>query len=254
MKRSDDLIPEQMSASHGRTDHAGGVKELRQELRDDHMYPIAKRGADLMTWSPEGERALRMPHPSMGSKRLVDAANAMAKAIDEDAEELFISEACFPRDFLEKLRAATLALHLRVAAEKNAPTRLREASEGLEREISRGRRLLDSLNGLLKPLMRKDKQFAYHWQRKRRLPAKPGRPRSKGKHSPELRREKIVLAALDPAVRAELKKTARRGKITRLVALMRDEQIEGYAVSVRRRASRTRILVGPDGRVKSKGE
>ena len=50
-----------------------------------------------------------------------------------------------------------------------------------------------------------------------------------------------------PAVRAEIRKSARRGKITRLVALMRDEEIEGYALSVRRRTSQTRIVVGADG-------
>lgn len=156
------------------------IAHLRTELRELHMYRIARHGPSLMKWAPKSEAALRLPHITVGHARLVAAARGMI-AVVALKPTLFVRDAKFPKDFLTKFRAATRALEETVANSSKATQVLSRVTRDLGRALARGRRQLRMLDGALRPLLRDHPDFASLWRDVIRLPGKLGRPKKKKK-------------------------------------------------------------------------
>jgi hypothetical protein len=169
---------DQLSASTARAGYPDYIKTRRRELYLVHMYQISRRGPELMKWGPKAEVALRLPHPSVGNPRLIAAAHAMATVVALKPS-LFIKEAQFHKDFLAKLRAATRNLATVIDESKENTRRLKAATTALARELSHGRTVLRTLDGVLKARMHDDPGFADGWRAASRVPKRTGRPKAK---------------------------------------------------------------------------
>jgi hypothetical protein len=174
------LYGEQRSASLARRGYPTAIRRQRHELYALHMYRISRRGPELMKWGPKAEAALRLPHPSIGNPRLIAAAGAMAKVVALKPS-LFTREAHFPQDFLSRLRAATRKLASVIAESAENSLQLRTATTELARALSRGRRIVRTLDGVLKPRTHDDPAFGPLWRDASRIPKRTGRPKMKAR-------------------------------------------------------------------------
>jgi hypothetical protein len=244
----------QARANDARTGHADALEVAREKLRRGHMFPIARRGKRLLTWVPDVEKALRLPPGNLSHKQLLGAAETMASALTGKPAEFLIAEGHFPTDFLETLRAAAKDVEVLVAASIAVPTRRRNATSELAREVRHGRETLDDLEGLLMPRMRVEPGLAKRWREARRLQKKTGRPRTRNKRLSEPGKTIIILTQLKKVVRREVKRSARGATIKKLIRLRREKEVEGYELWVVDSEGIRHILqLGPDGTPKPEG-
>ena len=182
VKRIASSSAKQYDAGTGREGFAIGLGAQRRTLRDVHMHPISAR-RELLTWAPNAERALRLPHASVGNEKLLVAAKAMADAVGPRGARVLVKDAKFPKDFLEKLRAAIAEFEAVISGSVDRRSGGRAATAARAREVREGRKIVEMLNGLLKPRMRSERGFAEAWEEARRIPKKKGRPRTKNRRS-----------------------------------------------------------------------
>jgi hypothetical protein len=169
------LREEQAAATRMLPRDAVEIRPLRVALREHHMIPIARAGRRLMESAPGAERAFRVPKKRASMEALLAAAERLAAYAQKHARRFIRSG--FAKDFVERLRAATVALRERTR-NTGEERRLRAAATAaLRRELPKGHKIIAIMDALLSERLRQDAQFATMWRRESRMEGRIGRPK-----------------------------------------------------------------------------
>jgi hypothetical protein len=134
---------------------------LRQELRSEHMGPIAVIAGQYLREQPEFTQ-LRLPPWKFHRARLTAAARDMANAA-EKYTELFIEEGLAP-DFVAELRTAADRLDQSIDERGQSRGQRAGATEGLKAETKRARALIRLLDLLVRPKLGTNDELLRAWQ------------------------------------------------------------------------------------------
>lgn len=135
-------------------------RELRQQLWERHMLPIALVAREV--FGIEGlDRALKLPPVSSPNERVVSAAGAMAEAAARQ-EPVFIEHGLAP-DFAAQLRSAAAELATVMGTRDGNQRRQVEATAAVRVLVRRGRRALRLLNAVVRPRLAHDQGLLAAW-------------------------------------------------------------------------------------------
>jgi hypothetical protein len=142
-------------------------RTLRTVLREQHLAPIAQIARATLGGAPGIDNALRMPRPNLSALKLVAEASAMRSAAAL-YEPQFV-EAGRPEDFLAQLDAAAEAVRQSMLGKARNLGRQVGAGAGIERDIKRGRRLVEVLDTIVKAAFREDLNVLAKWRNAKRV-------------------------------------------------------------------------------------
>jgi hypothetical protein len=147
-------------------------RTLRRVLREQHLAPIAQIARATLADAPGIDKALRMPRSNLSALKLVAEASAMRSAAAQ-YEPQFVEAGC-PEDFLAQLDAAAEAVRQSMLGKARNLGRQVGASAGIERDIKRGRRVIDVLDTIVKSAFREDQNVLAKWRNAKRVRATTG--------------------------------------------------------------------------------
>jgi hypothetical protein len=153
-----------------RAHRVGMTKKLakaRRTLRLSHMRPIAKVAAASLKTKEELAN-LKTAHVNMDTEALVTAAFSMAKAAEPHAATFV--EAGLPADFVDRLRAAAVAVR-QVVDEQVQMRGLRvAATTGLSEQVKIGAQALSILDAIVTPELEKESdEVLKRWREAKRV-------------------------------------------------------------------------------------
>jgi hypothetical protein len=150
------------------------VQQLRHELRQNHLLPIAGMARSVVAITPELEVALRVPRPTASDAKVLASANAIAK-IGEANRDVLVQHG-LPTNFVEELRADAAALQAAVDERRQAKSRRVGATKAIAAELKNGRVVVQALDIVLTRALRAQPGLLAEWRNTKRVTMKPGRP------------------------------------------------------------------------------
>lgn len=167
-----ELVSENRNAKHQPriVRHSGGTKD---ELREEQLLPLSRRGRKLARVHPELVAALRVPHKNASVDKMADAAERIADALTPHLNVLI--KARFPRNCLTALRRDARALRARADAVQESRKLLGHSNRELTAELSLARETVNELDAELR-LLDDYSSLEFDWNYANRIGARKGRP------------------------------------------------------------------------------
>jgi hypothetical protein len=150
------------------------VQQLRRELWQNHLVPIAGMARGVVTVTPELEVALRVPRPTTDDEKVLASANAIAK-IGEAHREVLVQHG-LSTNFVEELRADAAALQAAVDERRQAKSRRVGATKAIAAELKVGRLVVKTLDIVFTRALRDQPGLFAEWRNTKRVTVKPVRP------------------------------------------------------------------------------
>lgn len=139
---------------------------LRAALQRDHMAPLARVAASVLTESPELE-PFRLPRNTLAAVRLCAYARGMAKAA-APYKAMFIA-AGLAEDFLEQLAGAADAVVDSLNRRKHLSATRAGATEGIVRLSSQARKVVHVLDAMVRSALHADEPLLSAWRMSQRV-------------------------------------------------------------------------------------
>jgi hypothetical protein len=158
---------------------SGRVDVRVGKLRRDGMMPLVRIAKPLLAFAPGVEAALRVPHARSDAYTVATAALRMADALAPHVK--LLSSAGYSKDFLRQFRQEARDLALVVKNAESARLRRTKATDAIAAEFKKAMRTVMVIEGLVMHHLGSDKNTVAHWKNRRRVSARIGRPRSRGK-------------------------------------------------------------------------
>lgn len=149
------------------------VQQLRRELRQDHLVPIATMARSVVKITPELEVALRVPRPDANDAKVLASANAIAKI--GDAHKDLLVQHGLPTTFVDDLRTLAATLQTAVDERRQAKTRRVGATEAIADELKTGRSVVQALDIVIARALRSQPGLLAEWKNAKRVTIKPVR-------------------------------------------------------------------------------
>jgi len=149
------------------------VQQLRRELWQNHLVPIAGMARGVVAITPELEVALRVPQPTADDAKVLASANAIAKIGDAHKEVLV--QHGLSTNFVEELRADAAALQVAGDERRQAKSRRVGATKAIAAELKKGRLVVRTLDIVLTRALRGQPGLFAEWRNTKRVTVKPGR-------------------------------------------------------------------------------
>lgn len=146
------------------------VQQLRLELRQDHLVPIAAMARTVVTVTPELEVALRVPRYDAVDAKMLASANAIAK-IGEEHKDLLVQHG-LPATFLDDLSAAAAKLQAAVEERRQAKSRRVGATKGIKIQLKAGRLIVQALDIVITRAVRSEPDLLAEWKNAKRVTRK----------------------------------------------------------------------------------
>ena len=150
------------------------VQQLRRELQQNHLVPIAGMARSVVAITPELEVALRVPRPTADDEKMLASANAIAK-IGEAHKEVLVQHG-LSTNFVEELRADAAALQAAVDERRQTKSRRVGATKAIAAELKMGRVVVHTLDIVLTRVLRAKPGLFAEWRNTKRVTVKPVRP------------------------------------------------------------------------------
>jgi hypothetical protein len=160
------------------------AKMLRAALRKHHLKAISRDAKLFLDGVPGVKEMFRMPHMRVADSKLVDAARRIVDNA-KPFEDTFIDEAGYRADFIARAEKAIDALEAHMKKPDTAVNRRSRATASLPEALLEGRKILDSIDGIIEDEFADDKSTRDLWKRARRLPGKIGRPKNTWRPPPK---------------------------------------------------------------------
>jgi len=164
----------QDSAETNATSGTQEKNELRDELRQKHMAPIAAIARATLAHTPRIAK-LRLPGARVSDRSLIAAATSMAD-VSADYVQVFTDEK-LPPEFIADLREATQKLSESMSARDGFVRQLTEATNTLDTELVRAKNVVQVLNTLVRRQLHGNTGLLSGWRQAKHPKAKPGVPR-----------------------------------------------------------------------------
>ena len=150
-----------------------GRHATKDELREEQMLPLSRRGRKLSGLYPELDLALKVPHKNAPVSVIADAAERIADALTPHLNMLI--KAKFPRNCLSTLRKDARALRAQAEAADQARGLLNRSNRELSEELAAARETIEELDVVLRSLDM-GALFERRWRMATRVGARMGRP------------------------------------------------------------------------------
>ncbi|HKW12157.1 MAG TPA: hypothetical protein VJO33_17355 [Gemmatimonadaceae bacterium] len=152
------------------------VQQLRQELWQNHLVPIAAMARSVVPITPELAVALRVPRPTVDVEKVLASANAIAKIGDANREVLV--QHGLPTNFVEELRAGAATLQAAMEERRKVKSSRVGATKGIATELKTGRLVVQTLDIVFTRVLRAQPGLLAEWRNTKRVTIKPVRPAS----------------------------------------------------------------------------
>lgn len=151
------------------------VQQLRRELRQDHLVPIATMARSVVKITPELEVALRVPRPDAANAKILASANAIA-AIGDAHKDVLVQHG-LTASFVDDLRALTTTLQTAVDDRRQAKNRRVGATKAISDEVKNSRLVVQALDIVITRALRGQQPgLLAEWRNAKRVTIKPARP------------------------------------------------------------------------------
>lgn len=150
------------------------VEQLRRELRQDHLVPIATMARSVVKITPELEVALRVPRQDANDAKVLASANAIAKI--GDAHKDLLVQHGLPTTFVSDLRTLAATLQTAVDERRQAKSRRVGATKGIADQVNTGRRVMQALDIVITRALRTEPVLLAEWKNTKRVTVKPVHP------------------------------------------------------------------------------
>jgi hypothetical protein len=150
------------------------VQQLRHELWQNHLVPIAAMARSVVAITPELAAALRVPQPTADDAKVLASANAIANI--GDAHRDVLVQHGLPTNFVDELRADAAALQAAVDERRQTKSRRVGATKAIAAELKIGRVVVHTLDIVLTRVLRAQPGLFAEWRNTKRVTVKPGRP------------------------------------------------------------------------------
>ena len=147
------------------------VQQLRRELRQDHLVPIAGMARNVVKLTPELAVALRVPRPMADDAKMLASANAIANIGDAN-KDLLVQHGLRP-SFVDELRAKAAELQAALDARRQTKSRRVGATNAIAAELKIGRVAIMALDIALTRVLRPQPGLLAEWQNTKRVTIKP---------------------------------------------------------------------------------
>jgi hypothetical protein len=144
---------------------------LMRQLRERHLRPIAAIARANRAEMPGIDRALRLPHASLGPIGLVSAAKSIRRSVGL-YQPVFVRNGR-PADFLEQLDSAIMSLDESAAGRGRLVARHVGARAGIKKELRRGRRAVDMLDTIVRVAFEGQDDVLAEWDVAKRVQSLP---------------------------------------------------------------------------------
>ena len=169
-----DHVAVQHSAEANATSLTRQKDALREELRLQHMQPVAVIARAQLSGTT-AIADLRIPDRRTKDGDLVAAGHGMVKAATP-YKQLFL-DAMLPADFIESLQAAADRFRDAITDRDGARVLLHQATDGVKRELTRARAVVRILNAFIVQDLKTEPSLLAGWVMAKRTTLKPGVPR-----------------------------------------------------------------------------
>jgi hypothetical protein len=146
---------------------------LRQELRLQHMQPIAAIAKKKLGTTPLIVD-LRLPRANLKDAALIMAGTAMANAAGQYTQTFLDQQ--LPKDFIAQLQASVTALQQAVVARDLELAQVKQATQGVVDELAIATTDVHVLNALVVKQLKGRTDLLAAWRQTKRVKAKPGVP------------------------------------------------------------------------------
>jgi hypothetical protein len=143
------------------------VQQLRFELWQNYLVPIASMARSVVAITPELAVALRVPRPNADEEKVLASASAIAK-IGEAHKEVLVQHG-LPTHFVEELRAGTATLQAAIDERRQAKGRRVGATKAIAAEIKTGRLVVQALDIAITRVLRAQPGLLAEWRNTKRV-------------------------------------------------------------------------------------
>lgn len=173
VRRLDLMVVEQDTRSRESRGETNRRWPLERELRLWHIAPVREFARARLRDVPN-YAALTLSTRRLEGERLAQAARALADAAAPYSAAF--TEAQFPSDFLEQLRAVASAITRSIDERSVKRGQGAGATQGVKAALADGRAALAALAAVVKRHLRDDESLLAEWRSACRVTHKPGRP------------------------------------------------------------------------------
>jgi hypothetical protein len=153
--------------------HSDPKRQAKDNLREDHLLPLSRRGRKLAREHPKLMAALKVPHKNASADEIADAAKRFADALKPHLS--FLIQAGYPRNCLTVLRQEARALRADTQAKIESRRVIGRTNRELTKELSLARETINDLDSVLRSFD-DFRSFATDWNVCNRVEARMGRP------------------------------------------------------------------------------
>lgn len=150
-----------------------------EELRIRHLIPICRQGVHLLRGLPGIREALRIPHNSASAEEHLAAVKRVSDAVRPHVAAFH--QAKYSRGFLTQLQRAAKKLERASANPGSNRARLSILTREIAADVRAGRGTIARLDAVIKAEFHDDPELLADWARHKRIPARIGRPRKRGR-------------------------------------------------------------------------
>lgn len=166
------------------------VQQLRRELRQYQLMPIAAMARSVVTITPELAVALRVPGPTADVEKVLASANAIAK-IGDGHKDVLVRHG-LPTNFVDELRAGAATLQAALDERRQVKSRRVGATKAIGAELKKGRLVVLALDIAFTRALRAQPGLLAEWQNTKRVTVKPARPASAPDIAPATPEQKVA--------------------------------------------------------------
>jgi len=150
----------------------------RQALRVERMMPLVRIAKPLLRFAPGSERYLRVPHARTDTLTLAKHAQQMARVLAPHWK--LLADAGFTRTFVKDFRQEAVDLAKDADAWGKVRHTRSRATAGIKSEFRKAKKAVTVIEGIL---MNRDPDLRNNadWRSARRVHARIGRPKRRGK-------------------------------------------------------------------------
>jgi hypothetical protein len=147
------------------------VQQLRHELWQNHLVPIATMARSVVAITPELAVALRVPRPTADYDKVLASANAIAKI--GDAHKDVLVQHGLAANFVDELEAGAATLQAAMDERRQAKSRRVGATKAIAAELKTGRLVVQALDIALTRVLRAQPGLLAEWRNTKRVTVKP---------------------------------------------------------------------------------
>jgi len=162
-----------------------GVEQRVRSLRREYMMPLVRIARPLVTFAPGAEAALTVPHARSDALTVAAAALRMCDALAP--HQKLLTDAGCSKQHLQKFRHDAKELALSANHAQSARRRRSETTAEIAAEFRKAMETLTVIEGIVMLHVGDNKTQVGLWKQTRRVPARMGRPKTRGKRAREAR-------------------------------------------------------------------